>query len=235
MSKPILPRHTDQSKYRLYASSLYTRHHGNMAAGPRFWGPEGRLVKPDSQQDRRAQPMVHQIRVEGWTSGTRKVKPVCIYMRQETMWFWDGPYANSLHLAPDRWPHQHLIAQFLQAGCSSWRATNSVKGVQLPMKRECASRIWHQTQLRPRRRAEKTRKKSAKFSASSVADVTSWAAKSISSTRPECGQQPRRQDTPENNENNNSATRIKTLWRLYWRNNIHVSNLFARIATPSGD
>ena len=28
-------------------------------------------------------------------------------------------YANNLHLAPDRLPHQHLIAQFLQAGCSS--------------------------------------------------------------------------------------------------------------------
>jgi len=28
---------------------------------------------------------------------------------------------------PDRWPHQHLITQFLQARCSSWRPTNSVK------------------------------------------------------------------------------------------------------------
>jgi len=33
-------------------------------------------------------------------------------MRQETMGFWDavvsaGPYANNLHLAPDRQPHQH--------------------------------------------------------------------------------------------------------------------------------
>ena len=32
-----------------------------------------------------------------------------------------GPYANSLHLDPD----QHLIAQFLQAVCSSWHPTNT--------------------------------------------------------------------------------------------------------------
>ena len=36
-------------------------------------------------------------------------------------------YANNLHLAPDRLPHQHTIAQLLQAGCSSWRLANSVK------------------------------------------------------------------------------------------------------------
>ena len=40
-----------------------------------------------------------------------------------------GPYANNLHLAPDRWPHQHLVTQFLQARCSSWRPTNSVKAL----------------------------------------------------------------------------------------------------------
>jgi len=38
------------------------------------------------------------------------------------MAFWDavasaGPHANNLHLAPARKPHQHLITQFLQAGC----------------------------------------------------------------------------------------------------------------------
>jgi len=38
-----------------------------------------------------------------------------------------GPYANNLHLDPDRQPHKHLIAQFLQAKCSSWRPTNSIK------------------------------------------------------------------------------------------------------------
>ena len=40
-----------------------------------------------------------------------------------------GPYANNLHLARDRQQHQHLITQFLQAGCSSWRPTNSVKAL----------------------------------------------------------------------------------------------------------
>jgi len=38
-------------------------------------------------------------------------------MRQEMMAFGDavasaGPYANDLHFAPDRQPHQHLITQF---------------------------------------------------------------------------------------------------------------------------
>jgi len=32
--------------------------------------------------------------------------------------FWDG-----------KWQHQHLITQFLQDGCSSWRLTNSVKAL----------------------------------------------------------------------------------------------------------
>ena len=36
-----------------------------------------------------------------------------------------APDANSLHLAP----HQHLTAQFLQAGCSSWRPANNVKAL----------------------------------------------------------------------------------------------------------
>jgi len=42
-----------------------------------------------------------------------------------TGWQWHhaaGPYANHLH----RQPRQRLITQFLQAGCSSWRPTNSV-------------------------------------------------------------------------------------------------------------
>ena len=50
------------------------------------------------------------------------------------MGFWDavasaGPYANNLHLTPDRQPHQHLIAQFLRTGCFSWRPTYSVKAL----------------------------------------------------------------------------------------------------------
>ena len=42
-----------------------------------------------------------------------------------------GPYANNLHLTADKQPRQHLITQFLQAGCSSWCPTNSVKAFQL--------------------------------------------------------------------------------------------------------
>ena len=48
------------------------------------------------------------------------------------MGFWDGSgisWTNNLHLTPDRQPHQHLITHFLQAGCSSWRPTNSVKAL----------------------------------------------------------------------------------------------------------
>jgi len=40
-----------------------------------------------------------------------------------------GPYANHLHLAPVRHPRQHLISIFVQARCSSWRSTNSVKAL----------------------------------------------------------------------------------------------------------
>jgi len=55
-------------------------------------------------------------------------------MRQEMMGFWDavasaGLYAINPHLAPDRQPHQHIISQFLQAECSFWRPTNSVKAL----------------------------------------------------------------------------------------------------------
>jgi len=62
------------------------------------------------------------------------------------MGFWDvvvsaGRYAKNLHLweselhlvmhlAPDRWPQQRFITiNFLQAGWSSWRPTNSVKAM----------------------------------------------------------------------------------------------------------
>jgi len=40
-----------------------------------------------------------------------------------------GPYANHLHLAPDRQPCQYSTTQFLQAGCPSCRLTNSVKAL----------------------------------------------------------------------------------------------------------
>ena len=50
------------------------------------------------------------------------------------MGFWDavasaGPYANNLHLAPDRKLHQHFITQYLQAESSSWCPTNRVKAL----------------------------------------------------------------------------------------------------------
>jgi len=37
-----------------------------------------------------------------------------------------GPYANNLHLAPERYPHQHLIIQFLQAGCFAFPFTTHI-------------------------------------------------------------------------------------------------------------
>jgi len=51
-------------------------------------------------------------------------------MRQEMMGFWDavasaGPYANNLHLTPDKQPHQHPITQLLQAGFPDAKETAS--------------------------------------------------------------------------------------------------------------
>ena len=44
-----------------------------------------------------------------------------------------GPYVNNQHLAPDMQPHQHLIIQFLQAGCSSMpnQQCQSTEGMKL--------------------------------------------------------------------------------------------------------
>jgi len=55
------------------------------------------------------------------------------------MRFWDavasaGQYANNLHFAPDRQPHQHLITQVLQAGCSSSCPANSIKALKATLK-----------------------------------------------------------------------------------------------------
>ena len=36
---------------------------------------------------------------------------------------------QTIHLAADRQPHQHLITQFLQARCSSWHPTNIIKAL----------------------------------------------------------------------------------------------------------
>ena len=41
-----------------------------------------------------------------------------------------GPYA-SLHLTPDRQPHQHPATQFLQARCPSCHPTNSIKALKV--------------------------------------------------------------------------------------------------------
>jgi len=40
-----------------------------------------------------------------------------------------GPYANHLHHTPDIQPRQYPSLNFLWAGCSSWRPTNSVKAL----------------------------------------------------------------------------------------------------------
>jgi len=55
-------------------------------------------------------------------------------MRQEMRGFWDAvasaePYANNLHLASHRQPHQHFITEFLQAGCTSRRPINGVEAL----------------------------------------------------------------------------------------------------------
>ena len=67
-------------------------------------------------------------------AGTRKVKPSVDLNEAREGGVWDavasaGPYANNLHLASDRQPHQHLTTRFLQTGSSSWRPTNSVKAL----------------------------------------------------------------------------------------------------------
>jgi len=66
-------------------------------------------------------------------TSTRKVKLVWIKNEARDGVFWDAvasawPYANNLHLAPDRPPHHSI----LQAGCSSWHPTNSVKALKAP-------------------------------------------------------------------------------------------------------
>jgi len=61
-------------------------------------------------------------------AGTRKVNYSGFYWSKR---WWGGsasagPYANDLHLAPER---QYLTTQFLQSGCPSCRPTNSVKAL----------------------------------------------------------------------------------------------------------
>jgi len=64
----------------------------------------------------------------GW-AGTRKVKPIWILLKQETVSGSGISWAICKHLAPDRQPRQHPTTQFLQAGCPSCHPTNSVKAL----------------------------------------------------------------------------------------------------------
>ena len=57
-----------------------------------------------------------------------------------------GPYA-SLHLAPDRQPHQHPITLFLQAGCPSCRPTNSIKALKASKPYWYATNHWGELNL----------------------------------------------------------------------------------------
>ena len=65
-----------------------------------------KINKPFNIQ--KQQQLLHQFYgMTTWVAGTKKVKPVWVQMRQEMTGFWDavasaGPYANNLHLAPDR-------------------------------------------------------------------------------------------------------------------------------------
>jgi len=57
---------------------------------------------------------------------------------RDSGWQWHQLGHNaSLHLAPDRQPHQHpTTLMFLQAGCPSCRPTNSVKALIIKMHRK---------------------------------------------------------------------------------------------------
>ena len=54
-------------------------------------------------------------------------------MKQVTMEFWNGSGISwticKQSVSHSRHVHQHLISQYLQAGCSSWRPTNNVKAL----------------------------------------------------------------------------------------------------------
>ena len=54
-----------------------------------------------------------------------------------------GPHANNLHRTLDCSPHQHLITQFSQAGCSSLHPTNSVKALKAVIHQKYKSTDLH--------------------------------------------------------------------------------------------
>jgi len=64
-----------------------------------------------------------------WVSWHQKGKPFSILPDHEITMESAGPYANHLHLAPDREPCQYHTTQFLQAGCPSCHPTDSVKAL----------------------------------------------------------------------------------------------------------
>ena len=68
---------------------------------------------------------------KNWVSRHQKGKPFWILLQREdeVAVTSAGPYANHLHLAPDRQLCQYLTAQFLQAGCPSCHPINSVKAL----------------------------------------------------------------------------------------------------------
>jgi len=63
------------------------------------------------------------------SAGTRKVKPIWILLKQETVSGSGISWAICKSAPRSRQPHQHPTTQFLQAGCSSCRPTNSVKAL----------------------------------------------------------------------------------------------------------
>jgi len=63
------------------------------------------------------------------SAGTRKVKPICILLKQQTVSGSGICWAIFKYASRSRQPRQHPTAQFLQAGCPSWRPTNSVKAL----------------------------------------------------------------------------------------------------------
>jgi len=74
------------------------------------------------------------LELPGW-AGTRKVKPIWILLKQETV---SGSGISwtvcNLHLAPDTTTPAPHHSVFLQAGCPSCRPTNSVKALKASQK-----------------------------------------------------------------------------------------------------
>ena len=64
-----------------------------------------------------------------WAS-TRKVKPICILLKQETVSGSGISWAICKSAPCSRQPHHHPTLSFLQAGCPSCRPTNSVKALE---------------------------------------------------------------------------------------------------------